>query len=76
MLVSLKHFQSESSINHVIKCFLESFFDIILSETLHVARLWQLMMFVYHVVNLVSSSIHQRILLHSIKAIRVINAYI
>jgi hypothetical protein len=34
------------------------------------------MMFIYHVVNLVSSSIHQRILLHSIKAIRVINAYI
>lgn len=71
MLESLKHFQSECPIDHVIKCFLESLLDIILSETLHVARLRQLMMLVYHVLNLLSASVKQRILLHSIDYIRI-----
>jgi hypothetical protein len=57
MLITLEQLQPECSIYHIIKGLGESILYIILSEILHVAGLGHLMMFIYHILYLFSSSI-------------------
>jgi hypothetical protein len=59
MLITLEQLQPECPINHVIKSLSESILNIILSEILHIAGLRHLMMLIYHVLYLFSSSIKQ-----------------
>jgi hypothetical protein len=59
MLVALEQLKPECSIYHVIKGLGESILYIILSKILHVAGLRHLMMLIYHILNLFSSSIKQ-----------------